>query len=96
MSAMDATPPPRPPTPPTDEVGRFVWMVTWGRPGRADWQAALVLAYDVDEARAVAAASQPGRLRPQEAFLADEATARTVLTPDADAPPILRFPVLNT
>lgn len=73
-----------------------MWMVTWGRPGRADWQAALVLAYDVDEARTVAAAAQPGRLRPQEAFLADEPTARAVLTPDEASAPFLRLPVLNS
>ena len=82
-------------TPPTDEAGRFVWMVTWGRPGRADWQAALVLAHDVDEARVVAAEAQPGRLRPQEAFLADEPTARVVVDGDADAAPFVRLPVLN-
>ncbi|HEX9968872.1 MAG TPA: hypothetical protein VGB03_01940 [Acidimicrobiales bacterium] len=81
--------------PPTDDEGRFVWMVTWGRPGRADWHAALVLAYDVDEARSVAADTQPGRFRPREAFLADEPTARAVLTPEANAAPFVRLPLLN-
>lgn len=84
------------PGPPTDIAGRFVWVVTWGRLGRADWQAALVLAYDVDEARVIAADARPDRMRPQEAFLADDSTARTVLFPDAraGAAPLI-LPVLN-
>lgn len=82
--------------PPTDDAGRFVWMVTWGRPGRADWRAALVLAYDVDEARVVAADAQPDRMRPQEAFLADDSTARAVLSPGTGAGAVpLALPVLN-
>lgn len=84
--------------PPTDEAGRFVWTVTWGRPGRADWRAALVLAYDVDEARVVAAEAQPDRMRPQEAFLADDSTARAVLSREASADPAaapLTLPVLT-
>ena len=83
-------------TPPTDDTGRFVWMVTWGRPGRADWRAALVLAYDVDEARVVAADAQPDRMRPREAFLADDSTARTVLAGEVAAGAVpLALPVLN-
>lgn len=82
--------------PPTDDAGRFVWMVTWGRPGRADWRAALVLAYDVDEARVVAADAQPDRMRPQEAFLADDSTALAVLSDDARPGVVpLALPVLN-
>lgn len=82
--------------PPTDGAGRFVWMVTWGRPGRADWRAALVLAYDVDEARVVAADAQPDRMRPHEAFLADDSTARSVVSNDAAPGGIpLTLPVLN-
>ncbi|MBW3667634.1 MAG: hypothetical protein KY443_00355 [Actinobacteria bacterium] len=73
--------------PPTDEAGRFVWTVTWGRPGRADWRAALVLAYDPDEASVVAADAQPDRMRPQEAFLADDTTARAVLLRKGNADP---------
>lgn len=82
--------------PPTDDTGRFVWMVTWGRPGRADWRAALVLAHDVDEARVVGADARPDRMRPQEAFLADDTTARAVLSNEAGPGAVpLALPVLN-
>ena len=79
---------------PTDESGRFVWTVTWGRPGRADWKALLVLAYDEDEAVVLASSARPEWFRPQEVFLAADATARAVLAPDnADVPvtlPVVR------
>lgn len=79
---------------PSDDRGRFVWTVTWGRPGRADWKAVLVLAHDAEEARLLAAEARPEWLRPQEVFLASEATARAVLVPDgADTPvtlPVVR------
>jgi hypothetical protein len=70
---------------PTDESGRFVWTVTWGRPGRADWKALHVLAYDEDEAVVLASGARPEWLRPREVFLAAEPTARAVLVPTAAA-----------
>ncbi len=78
----------------TDESGRFVWTVTWGRPGRADWKAVLVLAYDADEAVSLASAARPDWLRPREAFLASETTARSVLHPDDAAAPVA-LPVVS-
>lgn len=80
---------------PSDEWGRFVWTVTWGRPGRADWKAVLVVAHDADEALVLATSARPQWLRPQEVFLASEATARAVLDPDAADVPVT-LPVLRS
>ena len=81
---------------PTDDSGRFVWTVTWGRPGRADWKAVLVLAYDADEAVVLASAARPDWLRPQEVFLAAEPTARAVLDPEAVADVPVTLPVVRS
>lgn len=75
-------------------MSEFVWTVTWGRPGRADWKAVLVVAHDPDEALATAMEARPEWLRPQEVFLASDAVARAVLDPErADTPvtlPVVR------
>ncbi|HVF74291.1 MAG TPA: hypothetical protein VM938_04530 [Acidimicrobiales bacterium] len=81
---------------PADDGGRFVWTVTWGRPGRADWKALHVLAYDADEAVVLASAARPEWLRPQEVFLAAEATARAVLDPEAAADVPVTLPVVRS
>lgn len=80
---------------PTDEWGRFVWTVTWGRPGRSDWRAVLVVAHDADEALALASRAHPDWFRPHEVFLAGEATARAVLDPDSAEVPVT-LPVLRS
>lgn len=77
-----------------DESGRSVFIVAWGRPGRSDWQAVLVVAYDADEARALVADAYPDRFRPQHAFPAAEATARAVLA-GRDDPTVAHLPVLR-
>jgi hypothetical protein len=64
---------------PVDAAGRHVWVVTWGRPGRRDWKAVLVFAYEADEARHIARDAYPGLLPPDAAVLAAPATARAVL-----------------
>jgi hypothetical protein len=86
---------PNPGSAPADEQGRYVWVVTWGRPGRRDWQAVLVLAFEADEARAVARLAYPHILPPDAAVLAAPATARSVLdgTPLAT---VAHLPVLGT
>jgi hypothetical protein len=78
---------------PTDDEGRYVWVVTWGRPGRIDWKAVVVLAYEGEEARQIARAAMPDRLPPDAAVLAAPATARSVLagTPD---PAVAHLPLL--
>jgi hypothetical protein len=63
----------------TDEQGRAVWLVTWGRLYRSDWQAVLVKAYDPDDAIRLTAEAVPERLRPTQAVLASEPIARAVL-----------------
>ena len=77
------------PVPPTDPEGRFVWVVTWGRPGRRDWRAVLVKAYDADEAKQAARAAAPELLPPEGVVLASDATAQAVLAgaDNADAAP---------
>jgi hypothetical protein len=65
-----------------DEAGRHVWVVTWGRPGRRDWRAVLVLAYEAEEARVIARHANPGLLPPDAAVLAAPATARAALRGD--------------
>lgn len=77
-----------------DESGRSVFIVGWGRPGRSDWQAVLVLAHDGDEACAVVADAYPDRFRPQHALPASDATARAVLS-GRDDPTIGNLPVLR-
>ncbi|HEV7888882.1 MAG TPA: hypothetical protein VGO92_15090 [Acidimicrobiales bacterium] len=71
-----------------DESGRHVWVVTWGRPGRRDWRAVLVFAFDADEARAVAFDAAPHLLPPDAAVLAAPATARAAIAgrPAANLP----------
>jgi hypothetical protein len=78
----------------TDADGRSVFIVSWGRPGRSDWQAVLVLAYDPDEARTVVGEAYPDRFRPDNAIPASAATARSVLdgTPD---PTVSHLPLLR-
>lgn len=75
------------PPDPTDDQGRYVWVVTWGRPGRVDWKAVLVKAYDAEEARHAARDAYPDRFPPEGVVLAAPATARSVLEgrPDATA-----------
>jgi hypothetical protein len=77
-----------------DKQGRHVFVVTWGRPGRRDWRAVLVLAYDPDEACVTARAAYPDLLPPEAAVPASPATARAVLSgrpePTAANLPILR------
>jgi len=70
---------------PCDEAGRFVWLVTWGRPGRVDWLAVLALAHEPDAALAAARRAYPDRLPPEDAFLASAATARAVLAGSASS-----------
>lgn len=79
--------------PPTDDQGRYVWVVTWGRPGRIDWRAVLVMAYDADEARQHAVTANPHLLPPDGVVLAAASTARSVLdgTPD---PTVRNLPLL--
>lgn len=62
-----------------DDQGRHVWVVTWGRPGRRDFRAVLVLAYEAEEARRVAHEAHPHLLAPDAAVLAAPATARAAL-----------------
>ncbi|MDQ1438965.1 MAG: hypothetical protein QOK43_2594 [Acidimicrobiaceae bacterium] len=64
---------------PTDAQGRYVWVVTWGRPGRTDWRAVLVLAYEAEEACNLARDANRDLLPPDAAVLAAPATARSVL-----------------
>jgi hypothetical protein len=79
---------------PCDEAGRFVWLVTWGRPGRVDWLAVLALAHDPDAALAAARQAYPDRLPPDEAFLASAPTAQAVL--DGSASSVAgRLPVIE-
>jgi hypothetical protein len=78
----------------SDEHGRSVFIVGWGRPGRADWQAVLVLAHEADEACALVADAYPERLRPQHALPASDATARAVIS-GLDDPTIGNLPVLR-
>lgn len=78
----------------TDDTGRSVFIAGWGRPGRSDWKAVLVLAFDADEARVLVAEAYPDRFPPDHAFPASEATARSVLSGDAD-PTISQLPVLR-
>jgi hypothetical protein len=63
---------------PRDDDGRVVWIITWGRPGRVDWLAVLVTAFDPDEALEVARRAYPDRLPPDSAVLASPSTARAV------------------
>lgn len=72
---------------PTDAEGRYVWVVTWGRPGRVDWRAVLVKAYDAEEAKQAACDAYPHLLPPEGVVLAAPSTARSVLAgrPDASA-----------
>jgi hypothetical protein len=70
---------------PTDDAGRYVWVVTWGRPGRMDWRAVLVKAYDAEEARQAARDEYPHLLPPEGVVLAAPATARSVLAGRPDA-----------
>ena len=69
---------------PSDDQGRFVWLVTWGGLGRSDWLAALVLAYDADDALEAARRALPDRLSPDHAFLASADTARAALSGNRD------------
>jgi hypothetical protein len=78
----------------TDESGRFVFIVAWGRPGRSDWEAVVALAYDADEARALVSEAYPERFRPPHAFAASAATARSVLTGRPD-PTVSHLPVVR-
>ena len=66
-------------------------MVTWGRPGRRDWQAVLVLAFDAEEACAIARGAYPALLPPDAAVLAAEATARSVMAGE----PVANLPVVR-
>jgi hypothetical protein len=77
-----------------DEAGRSVFLVSWGRPGRSDWQAVLVVAHDPDEARTRVAEAFPERFRPQHALPAAEATTRAVLAGRHD-PTVSHLPVLD-
>ena len=78
-----------------DEAGRAVFVVTWGRPGRRDWRAVLVLAYEADEALAVARHAYPELLPPDAAVLAADATARSVLAGSPD-PTVAHLPLLRS
>lgn len=64
---------------PTDEAGRFVWIVTWGVPGRPQWHAVLVRAHEPDEAISIAREAYPDRLPPDAAVLVSPEAARSVL-----------------
>ncbi len=77
-----------------DESGRSVFIVGWGRPGRSDWQAVIVLAYDADEARALVGDAYPERFRPQHALPASKATAQAVLS-GHDDPTITHLPIVR-
>lgn len=66
-------------------------MVTWGRPGRLDWRAVLVLAFEGDEALAIARHSYPHLLPPDAAVLAADATAKSVLANE----PVANLPVVR-
>ena len=77
-----------------DGAGRHVWVVTWGKPGRRDWRAVLVLAYEADEARALAHDAFPDLFPPDAAVLAADATARSVLAGSPDAT-VAHLPVLG-
>ncbi|MDQ3757919.1 MAG: hypothetical protein M3394_08715 [Actinomycetota bacterium] len=71
--------------PTTDHDGRFLWTVSWGRPGRHDWQAVLAWAYDADEALVTIREAHLDRPPPQHAFLAAEHTARAALAGEVAA-----------
>lgn len=79
---------------PTDDAGRYVWVVTWGRPGRRDWRAVLVKAFDADEARHAARDAYPELLPPEGVVLAAPATARSVLDGRPD-PTVRHLPLLG-
>ena len=78
---------------PTDDQGRFVWVVTWGRPGRVDWRAVLVLAYDADDARQRARHEYPHLLAPEGVVRANPATAAAALEGRSD-PAVANLPLL--
>lgn len=79
---------------PTDDQGRYVWVVTWGRPGRVDFRAVLVKAYDAEEARQAARRFYPGLFPPEGVVLAAPATARSVLDGRPD-PTVRNLPLLE-
>lgn len=68
-----------------DAAGRHVWVVTWGRPGRVDWKAVLALAYDPEDALALARRRYPDLRPPDAAVPAAASTARSVLGGEAVA-----------
>jgi hypothetical protein len=74
--------------------GRTVWLVTWGRPARSDWAAVLVVAFDPDEAMAVATERFPDRWQPTTAVPAAAPVARAVLAGEP-LPAQSRFEVLS-
>lgn len=56
-----------------------MWVVTWGRPGRVDWHAAYVVAFDPDDALVVARSHRPELLPPSAAAPATSSAAAEVL-----------------